>query len=33
MESTQLMDEIHKLFQVIDIDAKGYLTIQDITEF
>ena len=33
LESTQLMDEIHKLFQLIDLDAKGFVTMQDIAEF
>ncbi|CDW88478.1 UNKNOWN [Stylonychia lemnae] len=33
LECTQLVDEIHKLFQFIDQDSKGYVTVEEILEF
>eukprot|EP00347_Sterkiella_histriomuscorum_P022084 403331737 len=33
LECTQLVDEMHKLFQFIDEDSKGYLTVEEILTF
>ena len=33
LECTQLVDEIHKLFQFIDQDSKGYTNVEEILEF